>query len=380
MHGPPVVPGHPTVNTTTAFLRAEHTAPTTQPPSYERGGLSKEPSHHTEDQWVAAAQERSDRRSQASCQPQEQAHIQSPTRLPLSEHYPTTVVAKSANAEYVKQLREQMTPDSASAQGARENERVPAAASTTLPEQGEALLHALEAAKGGPGSSTYTAIDRKANYARQLREQMATDEAMRHAMEIERKKMAAPSSFSAVPASGGEEADTRGGRSVGVGGPVRDAKAEYARQLREQMAAKEHAQQAAKGRLEKSPSTHAGPGWIENATEGRKARRKRSNTEYAEQLRAQIAAQKGIHQVQRGQISSYMELPTGSYQQRHQHGPEEVDSMEERRRRPEWQRSWNGNQDGQEGNNVEHSQRRLEGEQTLTRSQGETHNSLAVER
>lgn len=305
--------------------------------------------------------------------------MQSPTRLHLPEHHLATAVAKSANADYAKQLREQITADSTSAQEARENERVPAAASTTLPEQGP-LRHAREAAKGGPGASTYTAIDRKANYARQLQEQMAADEATRHAMEVERKKMAAPSSSSAIPASGGEGADTRGGRSGRVGGPVRDAKAEYAQQLREQMAAKENAQQAAKGRTQQSPSTHAGPGWIENATEGREARRKRSNTEYAEQLRAQIAAQKGINQVQRGQISSYMEPPTGSNQQKLWQGPEGVDSLEERRRGPEWQRSWNGNQHGQEGNDVKRSQRRLEGEQTLARSQGETHNSLAVER
>lgn len=128
------------------------------------------------------------------------------------------------------------------------------------------------------------------------------------------------------------------------------------------MAVKENAQRAAKGRREQSSSANTGPGWIESATEGREARRRRSNTEYAEQLRAQIAAQKGINQVQQRQR------------------PGEVAWMEERTRGPEWQRSWSGNQDGQGGSEAEHSQRRVEGEQTMTPSQGQTHNSLAVER
>lgn len=370
-----MVSGYPTANTAAAFL-GEDNALTTQSQSDEQGGLSKESSHHTEGQWVATVQEPRERRSQARSQQPDQTYQTSPTRQHLPEQNPTTAVA-----DYAEQLRERMRADLASVQFARENERHPAAAPTTLPEQRQSLPYAREAATGHPGALAYTAIDRKAEYARQLRDQMAADEATRNAMEIERKKMADPSSSSVIPASGGEEADTRGGgRSVKVGGQVRDSKAVYAQQLREQMAAKENAQRAAKGRMEQSPSTKAGPGWIQNATEGREACRKRSNIEYAEQLRAQIASQNGINQDQKGQVSSCVELPKSIYQQQHRQWPEEVDLMKERKRGPELQRSWSGNQDEQGGNEAERSQRRWEGEETMALSQRETQNSLALER
>lgn len=215
--GAPVVSGHPPANTAAAFLGGERNASITQPQSYEQRGLSKEPPNHVEDQWMAGVHEPSER--------QDQTHMSSTARLCLPEQSPTTAVAKNPNAEYAKQLREQMTADSAAAQRAKENEGRPAVASTTLPEKD--LPHAREAAIGGPGPSTYTAIDRKAEYAHQLREQMAADEATRYAMETERKNRAAPSSSSVVPASGGEEEDARGGgRSVRVGGQVKNAKAE----------------------------------------------------------------------------------------------------------------------------------------------------------
>lgn len=378
VQGAPAASEHATANTAAAFLRGEHVVMTTESQSHEQRDISKEPSHHTEDQWVVAVQEPSERRSQAKLQPQGQTHTQSPT-LRLPEQNSTTAVARYPNTDHAQQLQEQMTADSVSAQRARENERRPAVTSTTLSQQGESLPHAREAAKGGPGRSASTAIERKAEYAYQLREQMAADEAARQAMETERKKKASPSS-SAIPASGGEEAYARGGgSSIRVSGPVKDAKAEYARQLREQMAENENAQRAAEGWTEQAPSGNAGPGWIENATEGREARRKRSNTKYAEQLRAQIVAQKETNQFQQGLIPSYVDPSKGNYQQQQRQGPGE-DLMEERRRGLEWQRSWGDKHDGQGGNEAERSRRRVEGEQTISSSQRGTYNPLAMER
>ncbi len=280
-----------------------------------------------------------------------------------------------------------MTADFTAAQRAREIERHPTAHSTAvLPANGQSILHAREAAAGG--AEAETAINRKAEYARQLREQMAADQAMRYALERERKRSAAAaassSSGGAVPAGGSDEQRARGSGNAQAGGPARNSKAEYAQQLREQMEAKDNAQRAARGREEHSPSSYAGPSWIEGATEGREARRRQSNAEYAEQLRAQIAAQKSINQAEQSRIASRLEPTKDWYRQgRHEYEEEQQQgpgsaALKEERRRSERQQSWS---DGQPSSEVAPRQRRIGGEQIpFSLSQGDAHNALALGR
>ena len=281
-----------------------------------------------------------------------------------------------------------MRADSAAAQHAIDIERLQAATSTTSPAQRRRQQQAHEAATGGADEvAASSVVGRKAEYARQLREQMAADKAMKSAVETERKRTALPASSEVLSASGAQEDHSRGDGSERVGRPVRNAKEEYAQQLREQMAAKENAQRAAKGLGEASNSVNAGPSWIEGATEGREARRRRSNAEYADQLRAQIAAQKSSSQVEQSRTASWGQPPTDSFrqaghveehrqQQQQQGWPDGAGRMEEHRKGSEWQ-SRSG---GQGGGEHESSHRRLEGERTTAPSRGEAHNDLAVER
>lgn len=324
-----------------------------------------------------------------------------PTRLPPSDRlqvpeqgnsghqqHPTTAVANRRNADYAKQLREQMQADSAAAQRATDAERLPTATSTASPAQRQDQRHVHDGIPGGAEAAASTAVaDRKAEYARQLREQMAADIAMKSAVETERRRTTLPPSSGVSFASGAQEEHPRGDGSGRMDGPVRNAKKEYAQQLREQMAAKENAQRAAQGLWGDSGSSNAGPSWIEGATEGREARRKRSNAEYADQLRAQIAAQKSNNQVDQSRMPSWGQPPRDSFgqvghleehrqQQQQQEWPGGAGRIEEHRRGPEWQ-SRSG---GQIGSEEESSHGRLEAERTMTAFQGETHNNLALER
>lgn len=356
----PVVEGAP-------FL-AEARHDSTKPQSYEQRVPANEPPPRADNQGTGGVgvDDRTERRDEAKLQPQDPAIAQSPgQRWPidqdalLHEQTPATVVAQYPNADYARQPHEQMVADFAAAQRAREIERHPTAPSTTtLPANGQSILHAHEAA----------AFNRKAEYARQLREQMAADQAMKFALESERKRSAAPaSSGGSVPADGSDKQRARGGVSVQASGSDRNSKAEYAQQLREQMEAKENAQRAAKGRRELSPSSHAGPSWIEGATEGREARRRQSNAEYAEQLRAQITAQKSINQAEQTPVASRLEPAKDWYRQaRHEYRQE--------------QQQWPGSAGLKEGWRTSDRQQSSSGEQTPSLSQGEAHNPLALER
>lgn len=321
----------------------------------------------------------------------------SPTTLPSSgrrqvpeqdnfghKHDPISPVANQRGADYAKQLREQMRADSAAAQREKDTARLPHSRSTSPPALRQSLRNTPAVATGGTEAGVSSVVDRKTEYARQLREQMAADKAMKSAIETERKRTALPTSCGVLVATGAQEDHPRKDGSERVGGPFRTAKEEYAQQLREQMAAKEDAQRAAKGLGGDSNSSNTGPSWIEGATEGREARRKRSNAEYADQLRAQIATQKSNTEIEQSRIASWEQPPEDSFRQpghveEHQLRQEwrgDAARVEERRRGPEWQ-SRSG---GQRRNQEEPGNRRFEGERPMTSFQGETQNALALDR
>lgn len=352
--------------------------------SYEQSRPSIDPPPHVEKQSKTGARARS--KTQNPTRPPSSDRRQVPEQDSFGHHQSsTTTVAIQPNADYANQQRERMRADSSAAQRKTHTELLPSATSTIFPARGQSLRHAHEVATEGAEAAASSVVDRKAEYARQLLEQMAADREMKSAIETERKKTALPSSSSSVShANGSQEDHPRGDGSERVGGPVKNAKEEYAQQLREQMAAKETAQRAAKRMGRESSSPNAGPSWIEGATEGREARRKRSNAEYADQLRAQIAAQKSSSQIEQSRIASWEQLPKDSFRQaghmeEHQHQqewPGGAGRMEDNRRAPEW-RSRSG---GQRSNEEEPSHRRFEGERTRTPFQGETNNALALER
>lgn len=193
-------------------------------------------------------------------------------------------------AEYARQLREQIAANAAAAQRARNNQRHPATAPfagglAPRPyadeiEGGDRRGINDDLSATGEGSNVRMAIDRKAEYARQLREQMAADEAARRAKDHERRR---PTDTTTVR----RPTDNHGTREQV------NTKAEYARQLREQMAMNEYVRRA-DGKRNHSPSAGPGPAWLESAAEGTERQRTSSKLEYAEQLRAQIAEKKSI--------------------------------------------------------------------------------------
>ncbi|CAM9375784.1 unnamed protein product [Ectocarpus fasciculatus] len=296
-----------------------------------------------------------------------------PLRLPEQENLPhgqpdpTMVGLTHPEADYARHLREQMIADTRAAQRGTDDGRHPAAvaASTTPAHRGQRLPHAQPVVTGDSAATMSSTIDRKAEYASQLREQMAADLATRKDMEAERKSKVSTISSAVGPAIGGHEKGLRGGESEWVNESERQAKAEYAQQLREQMAAKEKAKRAAKGEMENSRSTNAGPSWIEGATEGREARRRRSNTEYAEQLRAQIAAQKSINQAQQSQGGNEK-----YFQQHHQQLLGGVNSFDYQSGEPERHRQIDDHR----------SQGRPRTEEKRVLSRGEVDNPLATAR
>lgn len=360
--GAPAASGHPPLVTGAPFRGgARHDA--TQPQSYEQRGQPNELPIHTDNDRTGGVHEPSERRDPTGGQSPRQRRPLEQDIL-LRQQTPATVVSKHPNADYARQLQDQIMADMAGARRAKEIERHPTAPSsttTTTPANGQNVLHTSEAATRSTEDMASLAITRKAEYARQLREQMAADQAMKYALETERKRSAAPIASGAVPASEGDEERARGSGIDRAGGPVRNSKAEYAQQLRDQMEAKENAQRAVKGRGEHSPSSLAGPSWIEGATEGREARRRQSNAEYAEQLRAQIAAQRSINQAEQSRIVSRLEPAKDWYHQA-------------RRGHDQEQQQWPG------GTEFEEERRRPERQPTSTSSQSVAQNSLALER
>ena len=336
-------------------------------------------------------------------------------RWPTGQEVDQKSSTASANpkAAYARQLREQMKADAATAERARDDAHRPVAVPasyvtsnlqgrTNLPGNGgDGALGRGGRRRGGNLAGVgdgEAAVDRKAEYALQLREQMVADEAARRATEDERKKSVAVVPFTSGTkgvigggGGGGDEVDVAGSSAAGA------AKAEYARQLREQIATKKNAQRSNKEeecRREHSSSSVAntGPAWIEGATEGRQEHRKKSNAEYADQLRAQIEAQRsgiergksrmasrvGVHE--NGHTSSMdAEEHQNQYQYQHQQQrqrPRMNDSAELGRGGPEWHRPRNNQEEGVEGE----AGYSLGGGQRAASCQGGAQSSLARER
>lgn len=322
----------------------------------------------------------------------------------------SSTVPENPKAAYARQLREQMKADAATAERARDDARrpvaVPASSATSNPhgltnlpsDGGHGALGRGGGRRRRGGNSAGVgdggvAVDRKAEYALQLREQMVADEASRRATEDERKK-----STAVVPlASGTKGVIGRGGDEVDeVGSSAADAaKAEYARQLREQIETKENARRINKEeecRREHSSSSVAntGPAWIEGATEGRQEHRKKSNAEYADQLRAQIAAQRsGVEKKKINMVSR-----VGMHEKDHTSTVDAEEHQNQKQHQQHWQRPrMNNSAELGSGGSERHRSRRnqeegVEGEadyplgggQRAASPQGGAQSSLARER
>lgn len=227
--------------------------------------------------------------------------------------------------------------------------------------------------------------DRKAEYARQLREQMASDKAMKRAADGEKGVVTM-----STPRSSGMDGNGTGdgGRVTegdSGGDPVKKlSKAEYARELREQMAAKESARRI-EGQRARSPSANTGPSWIKGATEGREQRRRNLKGEYAEQLRAQIARrskdQRDASAQSRDTLGavddprqSVHERGQDGWSQRHRGGVAREVHQEQ-----EWQRDFS--QDSQQMDVLECGERReAGGGTTMTPHRASPQDSVPLER
>ena len=310
-----------------------------------------------------------------------------PTKEEVDDQSPA--VTANPKAEYARQLREQTAADAATVERARDDARRPVVPAPVVASscQGLANLPGIggnrirRGGRGGGGGGDgaagvgggETTIDRKAEYALQLREQMVADEVARRAAENERKR--------ATLDSGGRGV---GGNEVESVGSAADAKAEYARQLREQISIKENARRKEEGRREHSSfSTDNGPAWIEGATEGRQEHRKKSNAEYAEQLRAQIAAQRSGVEKSRMALRARMHendhhsMDAEEQQHRQQRQrPRVTNSGELRSRGPERHKS-RSNQEDSVGGEADYS---LGGGQRAVSPQGGAQSSSARER
>ncbi|CAM9516223.1 unnamed protein product, partial [Hapterophycus canaliculatus] len=392
--GAPTVAGRSPATVAAALLGKEHSIPT------RPQGMECIPSPNThpdgENTWMEGTHK-------SRLQPQESMPRSSPTAHSHPHFFEqgfvyseegTSLVAESAESNNdAERVKEQMVADTTNAQLEQRNERHTAISipSTTAVEQVESYLQTQTVGKWGAGAVAPSAIDRKAEYARQLREQIAANETTRGATETENKSRSTITSSDTAINGGVVESSTRvaGSERVVGGSNNTDAKAKYAQQLREQMAAKENAQRAAKERMQHSPSSNAGPSWIEGATEGREAHRKRSNTEYAEQLRAQIAAQKDLHQAQQIRIASrsrpaidgFLQVGYDNEYQQPQRWLGDAASFDVRRKRPELHQS--GRDHGHEGldrNTKEHSERMVDAGRTIPRAKGRTHNAAALDR
>lgn len=359
-----------------------------QPQNVDPTELPNAPSPGAKMQRKPGIDEPSGRVEQARFPPQEakRAPSSGPLRLleqgnlPRRQPNPTMAGVTRPDSDYARHVREQMMADVAAAQRGSDDARRPGPVVATTPaHRGRTLPHAQPVETEDSTTTLSSTIDRKAEYASQLREQMASDEATRKAMETERKRNVSTVSSAVGPAIGGHEEGLQGGENEWVNESGRQAKAEYAQQLREQMAAKENAQRAAKGEMENSRSANAGPSWIEGATEGREARRRRSNTEYAEQLRAQIAAQKSINQAQQSHVAARVHPPKDIFEQggnekdiyQHQQLLGGVNSFDYQSGEPERHRSQIDDH---------RSQGRPRTEEKISLSRGEVNNPLATAR
>ena len=275
--------------------------------------------------------------------------LRRPNRQEIGEQNPTAT-RPNPKTEYARQLREQMAANAAAAERARNNAHRPvaAAAAPMLMVSGGDREGGGGGGGGGDGAAGDdggAAVDRKAEYALQLREQMAANEAARRAAEKERKSAIAP-----VPPPSVSGSKVAAGE-IEVVGPAVDTKAEYARQLREQIKAKENARQITQDRGEHSSN---GPAWLEGATEGRQKHRRKSNAEYAEQLRAQIAAQRtGVEQKSTEQ--SHMALRASGM---HENGHHALDSEEQRQQQRQGPRVTNSAEHGIIGPHERHHRSR----------------------
>lgn len=223
----------------------------------------------------------------------------------------TTVSVEDPKAEYARQLREQSATNAAAVQkktsstvGLRTEQPVvasPGAFSSSAVVANEAVAgnthlsakHALPRTTAGEGDArggsdsreTAAAIGRKIEYGRQLREQMAVDTASRVAA-AERDRRPPPGVATAAYSVKKDNCQAAAMNN-------HDPKAEYARQLREQMEETRKARGAEEQRERgQQPRTvdSFGLKWLAEAS-GRERQRRDSKAEYADQLRAQMEAQ-----------------------------------------------------------------------------------------
>lgn len=194
------------------------------------------------------------------------------------------------NVEYTGRLREKMTEDSvATLPSFIKDVHKPTRGSLPILPPPDTMEDRIGSERGSTGVA-YAAGDtdgkairnRKAKYAQQLREQIVANEKARRAVDSEKKESSAAAS--AIPGTSGE-------------GDVADrtvrAREEYAQQLREQIASKIADNHAERQKDYVDPTASDGLAWLESATEGRERQRRILKAKYAEQLRAQIAERAG---------------------------------------------------------------------------------------
>lgn len=230
------------------------------------------------------------RYSEGGVDPDTAAVATSATKLlPTSPRY-----VEEPKAEYARQLREQITANSAVTQRANTNactqnsvvdSTTSGSAICTIPDNHRStgfLSHMHDGAvrnrEGG------AAVNRKAEYGRQLREQMA-EKASRLAVANSDRRT---SHGTTATGSAREDAGRQG---------VLDnhkSKVEYTGQLREQIseARETRLAEGQRGRDEQFPSVdNSGLRWLVEA-DGRERRRRDAKAEYADQLRAQMEVQR----------------------------------------------------------------------------------------
>lgn len=308
-------------STTTAAQQAQDHRSVIQKTGYKQRTLPSKTQPRAEQAWAEGFPESSDKRSQEKRQQrgsectggisQAKTLSNSPnqSRSPQQQiNQQSSTIADDSTAKSARQTHKQVVADAVVAQHIPDDAHGPAGSPTAqgiarLPNNGNIGVECEKTASNG-GAAT----NRKAEYARQLREQIAADKAARRATDSERKRTGAPDAAILFP-SGRKDICRDSERNGGV----MRSKAEYARQLRKQMATNEAAR-CAEGRKEDSPMANVGPAWLEGATEGRERHRRNLNAEYAVQLRAQIAAQRNSAQQDR------LALQTGPFGDDHHSG------------------------------------------------------------
>lgn len=246
--------------------------------------------------WIHAQDNEDGNRYNGRDQPKEQVNkttIRSMSKQAIKQHR-----AACDNVEYTGPLREQMAEDSVATSTSFSKDvhnPVPESIGGSLPilPLPDIMDDRIGSERGSTGVA-YAAGDperkadrnSKAKYAQQLREQIVANEKARRAVDSEKEESGTVAS--AIPGTSGE-----GGV---VDRTVRRAREEYAQQLREQIASK-IADKHAEGQKDYvDPTASDGLAWLEKATEGRERQRRIFKAEYAEQLRAQIAERAGGQQ------------------------------------------------------------------------------------